>query len=740
MAVLTQAILPNRGGDNGLLTIAVPDTSDEVEEDLFARAYLSLPAGGGAFHVTAEYVNLTAGNPEVMDAQCYFDVISETDQDKILYNAQMLWDNENRSEGTFWVSPFAHSMEIILPFYVKDSGTTAIGGLRVTESLRYRLWLLLLYLFICCLFWCYIRLIAPKTEKEKLVLLTLAGILFFASLPLFTKGCYDTRDMLFHLKRIGTMAQELSRGNFPVRYEPCAANGYGYVEHIFYPNLFLYFPAFLCMLDVPLYVCYKIYIFFFNAVTCGIAYWSYRRIFSSRAIGILGCAVYTLAIYRIFNLYGLNAAGEFSAKAFLPLLCYGIWKLGEERKGNGYAFMDILPLVVSGTGIVYSHVITCEILVIFLLVFFLLNWRTYGNPRRLWALGRAGLLVLGCCASFLIPCADGLRMNLDVNRYDGVTHSVLLENFALPVSGLFRVVYDEEYYAAVAGMITLAGLFLFMICMIYRKRWKLRETKGYREICCAAVLTVTALWMCTEWFPWGYVAYVSKRLLWLLAVVQFPYRYLTVVMTLMTFLICYSVRTVSVHARQYFKGQTRRTMQTVLTVCLIGLCMFESLLYIDGYVLERDITNRAYLDNEINYALGLRDYVPEGVHSQDFCTRDIVCGSEQLHITDFHAQGDEKYCTVVNESGEGWAELPIFAYDQMRVTDTETGQELSFITGDRGRMRISVPSGFAGTLKIYFQVPVLWRVADLISMVSLIGCGAAVFVHLSVRKRVRSGK
>jgi len=714
------------------LVISTDLQTEEIQEECVSEVPLNFSGGGGAYHVVIDYKNLTAVNPEVSQSQCYIEIESDKDQDKILSNSQMLYDNAIESEGVFWISPFAGSIDAKLKLYVKDPGTTVIQNIRIEESLKYRYYLLLLYVAICSFVWFAFYLCSHLSENQKVVLLLLFFIVFYNSIPLFSRGYYDTRDMLFHLKRIGSLAEGLSRGNFPVRYEPDVANGFGYVEHIFYPNLFLYFPAILFLLDVPLYFCYKIYIFIINIATCVISYFSFKRIFHSKIIGILGTGIYSLAIYRIFNLYGLNAAGELSAKIFFPLLCYGLWDVINQKKP--VRLSDCWPLIISGIGIICSHVLTWELLLIFLALFFLMNWREYIRRDIIWAFCQSCFIILGCCAFFLIPFFDGLSMSMGVNHY---SEDVSIGEYALDVSTLFRFVFEDKDSARSVGNVFLIGLILFGICIIYQRAWKLKSSKEYAVMRKLALLGIISIWMCTELFPWNYISYISKRLSWFLGVVQFPWRYLSITGIIMTLVTCYSVKTLSIHLAEKFSIRIKNALMAGFSISLVVISILEASNYMGHYVLQTDIVNWAYMNNDVNYALALRDYVPEDVHSGDFCTNEVICSSDDISIKEYYSEGDKKYCVIKNAGTDGYVDLPVFCYKQMQITNKNIGENMQITKGTKGRLRVMIPKGFSGTLEIIFKIPIAWRIGEGISLVFWIILGIIRCIHKRKDKEVK---
>ncbi|MCR4704462.1 MAG: YfhO family protein, partial [Lachnospiraceae bacterium] len=379
------------------LEIAV---SEPDEEDIVGELPIILPRRGGAYHIKVFYEQTGRTNPSFDDAQCYLDIYGADSH--FLFDQQKLYDNASVSEGIVWALPFPQEIDAHFYLINKGAGDIVIRSVEVEESTLFCFGLIVLYLSFCVTFWVVIWLVQRSSSKEQMVLLALAAILFVCSYPLFSKGTYDTKDLLFHLKRIGNLSQAISHGDWHAWYEMNVANGYGYVEQIFYPQFLIHIPAILYLLDIPLYVSYKIYLLILNLLTVGVSYWSFRRIFQSRAYGVLSTALYSLATYRFLNLFGMNALGELAAKIFLPLLCYGLWKVFKEEKPST-KLQDYVPLMISGIGLVFSHVLTCEFLLLYVPLFLLMNWRRCISVGSIKCLIQSVFVVFMCGFGFIIP-------------------------------------------------------------------------------------------------------------------------------------------------------------------------------------------------------------------------------------------------------------------------------------------------------------------------------------------------
>lgn len=228
-----------------------------------------------------------------------------------------------------------------------------------------------------------------------------ALIIILASYPALIGNAqaYIGHDYEYHIRRIATIANELRYGKFPVMYQSDASNGFGYISHLLYGNIILYFPAILHLLGLPLTSSYNIFIILVNIITYVIAWYCSLKIFKEAKYAHFGAGLYLLAAYRLTNVYIRSAVGEYLAMAFLPLAFYGIYKI--IYADYSVRFRDTFPLILGVTGIIECHILSTEMAALFISVIFVLHWKAV--KRHFAILFKALLCVLGLNAFFSCP-------------------------------------------------------------------------------------------------------------------------------------------------------------------------------------------------------------------------------------------------------------------------------------------------------------------------------------------------
>lgn len=238
-------------------------------------------------------------------------------------------------------------------------------------------------------------------QHFKLLLLLTA----FSSIPLMVNYLLAGDDLPFHLTRIEGLKAGLESGMFPVRIQPNWLGGHGYAVSVFYCDLFLYPSAILRMFGVSLQAAYQFYILLTNTATVFIAYYCFTRM-SSKKIGLICTAVYSLNIYRLVCIYNRSAVGEYTAMIFLPLVIYGMWKIYTLPEDSQEHAKSWPALALGCSGIFLSHMITTEMTALFILLTCIILWRKTLHKKVFLVLVKAAAATVCLSLWFLVPFLD----------------------------------------------------------------------------------------------------------------------------------------------------------------------------------------------------------------------------------------------------------------------------------------------------------------------------------------------
>lgn len=688
----------------------------------------------GAYEVTASYFSCqTPDAPtfNLLNSAGTLDFSSGMVPAAVSFDTLRLDDCHRTQTSRLWVSSGAALQDLTATLTYRQ-GQLYLYAVTLTEQPIYRLTRLFCWLFCFAtadaLLWLLFARTGERGAAHRRALrlpLCLLGITVLACLPLFSNYLYVGHDLDYHLQRITAMAAELSYGQFPVRLTTTTLNGYGYANPLCYCELFLLLPALLYNLWLPLRTCYQIYIFAVTLATCLIAYFSFGRITESRRLGLLGALLYTLSCYRLVCVYTRAAAGEFTAMAFFPLVLAGLYGIYTRDKPR---FVDWLPMSLGMAAMVQSHLLSCELTALLLILFCLLRLRETLHPARLLAWVKAALLAVGLSAWYLVP------FFLSTSSIPFMVNGPLIGK--IQFQGLYLIQLFNPFYNGFAGadagtnpdmMLSLGlplilGLGLVVFCLLRR-----RDVQGQA----ASILTTAAgffaltVFLALHIFPWDYVQTTLGRTAGKLAgLFQYPWRFLSLATVLLCLAVVMAVKLLTARDRRL--GLTATVVLAAAALFMTGAMQAQML---NG---QREVSYNVFSYENPTSCIGVGEYLIDGTSSYETIWAQPKPGSDALHLVRYEKQRGVACLTVQNEGAEAAISLPIFNYGNYYAAD-ENGQPFSITSGENERIVLTIPAGYTGTIRVWYHAPDYWRSFEAISAASLLGLiGYAV---LARRKR-----
>lgn len=561
------------------------------------------------------------------------------------------------------------------------------------------------------------------------------GIAFAAQLPFLCMYLYKGDDLWFHLLRIEGGAKGLASGQFPVRIQPVWMNGYGYPVSVFYSDGILMIAQFLRFIGFPLQSSYKIYVFVIHMITYFIAEYSIERLLGEKKIAFMGGVLYTLAPYRLLNIYDRAAVGEYTAMAFLPLVFVGAYEiLMIDRKACSKSW---LVLAAGMTGIIQSHVLTCEIVVFILGITCAFFWKRFLKKDRLLDIGKAIVITVLVNLWFVIPFLDYfVNESFHINSDNSISHIQTMGTSLSQLLDLFprslgRIVSISEGMSApessqAIGIVFIIGMFVFIYECHVHKKWPVEWETGIKLGKYCMWLGIILLGMTTIWFPWDFISGHLGKLGKMIVMIQFPWRLLSIASFVFTVLTCVAVKGWTQYER---KGQVE------LGIILLGIAGCSAGGYFSSVLAEKDAV---YVpDTELfgTFETIGGEYLMSGVDAApEYMPEDTLWSGDGITVTDHEKNGTNYRLSIINSSPEmQYVELPMIYYRGYQANDPETGEKILLDEGENGRIRICIDGGYQGTVSVRFQEPVGWRISEVISVVSVVAVG--IYLIRQYRKR-----
>lgn len=621
-------------------------------------------------------------------------------------------------------------------FLYNGTGVLKVSGLSVTPNGasfgQALVGLFLLFLVFDLLAWNW-----KAVKSNKKLVGCLAGTVLLSSLPLFGAGFNQGHDIYFHLLRIEGIAQSLRDGAFPVRIGTTWLAGFGYPVSLYYADVFLYLPALLRLAGFPILRALKIYILCCNAATAVLATLCFEKIFRDRNVALLTAFVYLASSYRLVNVYIRAAVGEFSAMAFLPLVALAMFRLFTWQPEDGRTWpRDGLLLALGMTGLIQTHVLSVEMTVFVLVIFCLLLWRkTFRGNSLLGILSAVGETVL-LNLFFLVPFLDYYTtVDACINQTVEGEAVKTMQRAGVQLVQLFAFDQSPSGNSSIHLPVRMAmtpGLLLMAGLVAAVTLWA--AGKAERPIKVLTVFSCIAIFLSTDLFPWNSLAYRTK-LGDLLSQVQFPWRYLSLAVLVLSLLFGFVV----LRLTPLFRWESGKACLALGVAAAVCCCMFVSR-YADVaniiYVYDlpeidtfSNVSGGEYL-RAVDSSSGMRaqsgELQSEGLESAEIVTRR---GVMMVVSAKAGADGGELILPVTNYKGyhafdQDGAEVEIFEREDPEVR--------------RGhQIRISVPAGYEGTFTLRFVEPWYWGLAEGISLLAWAALAVLLLTWRSKSKKAR---
>ncbi|OXM99722.1 glycosyltransferase family protein [Bifidobacterium vansinderenii] len=562
-----------------------------------------------------------------------------------------------------------------------------------------------------------------------LVIFVIASIPMFMTYLPFTPG----HDLFFHLYRIQGIADGLRTGQFPVRMQTSQLEGYGYPVSILYGDIFLYPAALLHLLGFSINTSYKLFVLTINALTVITAYILARRIFGSRIIGILAGALWTLAPYRLEDVYLRASVGEYTALFFVPVLLYGMYAIFF-RSGERFSWLWV---AIGCSGIVLSHAVSVFLVAIpasLLLVVGLIRHHDLAVWKNL-LLSCAS--IIGLSLWFLVPFIDYYRnVDMKVSALDAVGKMTSAAANAIQPAQMFMLFVPMNGMSSgdpnsvqempfALGWSLLAGFAVFIVAALLadvsRSGLKQMVTIGGT----VGVVALVVMFMSTMLFHWNVTRFAWwNKAVSTLATIQFPWRFLGVASVLLVFVACAGMFLIQ------SDGTLSRFAVPVISVLLI-LSVCEAGVAATTWMENAESSGQFSIrekDPASNFGVMNGEYLPAATDTGKLLAGDSrLAKTRGATISDYEKHGTTIDFNIEQSSSGAKVELPLLMYPHYVIDSAEstTNSGLTLTANDDGRMVLLIDEAYSGHVTIRFVEPVLWRMSEAVTCITIVAIIAA---------------
>ena len=694
--------------EESLIFLPAEKISDENMQEISGKTF-SLPSG--AYDLIVSYESDTDGSRDYTKSTGTITISSshhEIEAETLTFD-----DGHNVAAGRFWIPVFSGCNDLKITVSYNGQGVLRISDCQMTEYTGYRamrfLGVLIFFVIIDFLYILFFTDCAIRISAKGAAVLLAALI---ASAPFVEGGLYAGYDLWFHMARIVTIAKELLNGQFPVRISTELNNGFGYANPLYYCDIFLYLPAVLYNLHLPLRMCYQIYAIAVNLFTGISAYYAVSKFTDKRSLMFLGTMLYMLCAYRIANLTNRAALGEYTAMCFLPLVVVGLYNIlrkDEQDKINWF------PLAAGMSGVIMSHIVTAEVVAVDITILCIMSLTRFFDVKRIKAMLKAIFASVLLTAWFLVPFLDSFKNQKTVVQTSDLRMLDVTTRTYLSLFSAFTPGHEIRLWISI-GAAWLAGFMIMLYCLYcYKNSGDFDETEReklltFRTFCALSLMNVVVV---CKLFPWNRIQNLLglNGLGYKMGTIQFSWRFFSTA----SILIAISV----VLALNYFRDKKPYAYKicaaAIIVSLLVGCGYYYYILY-DYTALNRWSNLTSYTKTDTLYYLdGTKSKdsrisecrVTEGTATADEYKK--VNGKAVLHVNNKDSKQDAKI------------EAPIFAYNHYQVNeliDGRTGDKMPFEKSDKNCILITVPAGYEGDLVIQFVEPLFWRISEIISLLA----------------------
>ena len=636
-------------------------------------------------------------------------------------------------KGTTWVAKDKSNRNLQLQIEMLSDGVTHIDSLTIEEYTPWKFGVILLELFIYCLLLLAIKFNIFSDSHKRLKFLAIVLLITFTSIPAISShySNYEGHDYLIHITRIAQIASELASRNFPALYQPDCAYGYGYILNIMYGSLFLFLPAILHVLGMPLAYAYNCYIIAINITTVLICLYSFKKIFKSEKYGYIATALYTLSTYRICDIYVRTALGEYTAMAFLPLLAYGVYKIYTIEKPK---YGDYLPLIIGASAIIECHILSTEMTCIFVGIFALMNFKK--TIKLIPGIALAGLSILLINIGFIIPFlqlyTSGLQINSSIYSNGLYLTSATIGqifNLFMTATGLENGFTTNNELPMTIGLSLIIGLVMYLIILICKKDISYSESEEFSRklsINCF-VLAILALWLSSNLFPWEFFEKNTDIFSKTFTSIQFTWRYIEFATLFLATLTTYAIK---IFTDKKLLEKVFHT-QFNLTLILLFSSVLVMGLFFKDYLQE---TNIIYIPSKTSDFVIDALYYPEGIVLGKMYDNHPVVLSGDATIYSLGASEKGERTFSVTSNSDALVALPVVKYNFLTIEDLATSENLTNNSEDNNFLIASIPAGYNGQIIVKHHFPTLWKIGYAVSVLSSV----LLLFYISILRKRRT--
>lgn len=538
--------------------------------------------------------------------------------------------------------------------------------------------------------------IERKLTKQHIFEISFVLVVSLLSIPymvLMNKGIFWGIDTNVQNMRIEGIKDALLGGQFPVVIAPSMCNGYGSIEPMMYPSLFLYPFAILRILGVSPVMVYKMAHIIINIFMCSTCYVCVKKITRSVEASSIALIAFAFSKYHLTMVGAADSAyGMGIALIFMFLVIIGIYEitLGED--------VEWPYLTIGMWGVMNSHILSALFSAFLVGVFSIVFLKKLINEKRINSLMLAIATSIPICLYRIYTFLDAYINNdlntevLNIHVYDQFTYT-------------FKTFFTDPHTFLTMIIILLGIVYLILVRdERYAKRFAI-TTWGVTLAC--MVLTSANM-------PWINILSTKIGDLFF-GYIQYPQRMLQIAIPMGTVLLGIAMARLN--------GCSKMAHMTGLAVSM-ALVILSMLFSYNSELTEMHVMGNSFsgkITGDVLSFPGMNDYVPDGENEESYSGRLPYYSSDNVSIeyNSYLKNGVNISCQVNCLEDNSYIDFPLFGYKGYVCQDTN-GRKYKTGTGEHHRLRVFFDKSDAPIyINVDYKVPFIYYVLQLISYASL---------------------
>ncbi|MCC4328510.1 hypothetical protein LMB58_08290 [Limosilactobacillus reuteri] len=536
-------------------------------------------------------------------------------------------------------------------------------------------------------------------------------------------------DRMFHLERMEEAYQTLKNGHIISYISTYSFARIGQAINIFYPSLNLVFYAFIHIFVKNEIYTFYLFMFLEQFIGLIISFYSGKIILKNVKAAYLFAITLRFSSYILYNDFARCDIGESWALLFVPMVLAGLYMIMKYNSAEGKLILAIgLILELS------CHILTTLITIVFVvgcyIVYFLFESK---NLQKFYSLVISGILFILGSLFITVPIINTMLVT-KINKPD----INVFNSYNLSMSTLLSNSLNNELSLDTPN-IGLVLVIVLTIGFVFLKR----ENKLMNYLYFSSLFLII---MVTNLFPWNLFSKTP------LTIIQFPWRLLIIIVILLSLyfaglaiernfslksiiLILILILSITLGAQYRFINEQNSDYKTAQN--------YKNIQNGWGVLLDKDSIKETKSKNMINsFSSRSLDYFPESSVSQnnDIFEHKVSINSDKRTLKNNQIVSDYQSITykLHTSSKNQSISLPFLIYNKNNYRLYQNGKKVNFKVTQSSIVSVKKPKGIKNVqYKIKFNTPILWKVANYISLFTFIFL-ISMLVYLIRGKRTAS--